>query len=356
MEFTDLRGKTVTDAIVPSFSECITIGCDGIEPDGAALVCAAAQATPWLTVIIPVHNGAPLLEGALEGIAAENPVGVEVLIYNSADDGGAAKQIADRYSDRIAIAWHERPDLSNWTYKANVGAKAAQASHISVLCHDDFWLPGHLAALRASLERHPEAAMSVAPSRFAGPDGRLLGPWKLPFGAGLISGQKFGEAQLVQCTVAINGAVMRRDAFLASGGFDEGLWFSADWDLYLKMAKRGPVDVRPLVTSAYRVHGGAQTYNISRDIDEYRRQLDQVIERHLRDFTEPGSPTACRARAAAQVNCALALAAAGKPSSLMTALIQILRLGPRQMKRLLDETRLIDRMRPRLRLALVGGL
>lgn len=311
--------------------------------------------TPWLTVIIPVHNGAPLLDAALAGIAAENPTGVEVLIYNSADDGGAAKKIADRYQDRIEITWHERPDLSNWTYKANAGAKAARAGHISVLCHDDFWLPGHLAALRESLARHPGAAMSVAPSRFAGPDGKLLGPWKLPFRPGLISGQRFGAAQLVQCTVAINGAVMRRDVFLASGGFDEGLWFSADWDLYLKMAQCGPVDVRPLVTSAYRVHGGAQTYNIGRDIDEYRRQLDQVIERHLHAFTQPGSLTDSRARIAAQLNCSLALAASGRPGSLMKTLIKVLRLGPGQIVRLLNETRLIDRMRPRLRLALVGG-
>lgn len=346
----------MTDAILPAFAQATAFESTGTEPDSAGNDCPAVSALPWLTVIIPVHNGAPLLEQALAGIAAENPIGVEVLIYNSADDGGAARQIADRYADRIAITWHERPDLSNWTYKANVGARAARAAHISVLCHDDFWLPGHLAALRQSLERYPEAAMSVAPSRFAGPDGKLLGPWKLPFSAGLISGQQFGAAQLVQCTVAINGAALSRDALLASGGFDELLWFSADWDLYLKMAQRGPVDVRLPVTTAYRVHGGAQTYNISRDIDEYRRQLDQVIDRHLCAFTEPGSLTDRRARLAAQMNCALALAASGKPTSLIVALIETMRIGPRQIKRLLQETRLIDRVRPRLRLALAGAI
>lgn len=346
----------MTDVLARLFSDEIAEDCGVIVSAGAERDAPAAQDLPWLTVIIPVHNGAPLLDSALAGIAAENPAGVEVLIYNSADDGGAAKQIADRYQGRIAITWHERPDLSNWTYKANAGAKAARAAHISVLCHDDFWLPGHLAALRASLARYPDAAISVAPSRFAGPDGKLLGPWKLPFRPGLISGQQFGAAQLVQCTVAINGAALRRDAFLASGGFDEGLWFSADWDLYLKMAKSGPVDVRPVVTSAYRVHGGAQTYAIGRDIDEYRRQLGLVIERHLRDFIVPGSPTECRARMAAQLNCVLALAASGKPGNLFKTLLKLMRLGPGQIKRLLDETRLIDRMRPRLRLALAQHL
>jgi GT2 family glycosyltransferase len=312
--------------------------------------------TPWLTVIIPVHNGAPLLDAALAGIAADEPVGVEVLIFNSAEDGGAARRIADSYADRIAISWHERPDLPNWTYKANAGAKLARAPHFSVLCHDDFWLPGHLDALRRSLTRHPEAIMSVSPARFAGPDGKLLGPWGLPFRPGLISGRNFGTTLLVQNTVAVNGVALRRGSFLQTGGFDEALWYTADWDLYLKMARIGAVDVRPEVTTAYRVHGNAQTVTASRDIAEFRRQLDNVIDRHLLAFTSARSPIDRRVRASVEVNCAIALAASGKLATMPRALLHLLRLGPVQLLRFLNETRLIDRLRPRLRLTLVGEL
>ena len=312
--------------------------------------------TPWLTIIIPVHNGAPLLDAALAGIATENPEGVEVLILNSAEDGGAARQIADTYADRIAIAWHERPDLPNWTYKANAAARLARAPYISVLCHDDFWLPGHLNSIRQSLARGSEAVMSVAPARFAGPDGKLLGPWGLPFRPGLKRGHEFGATLLVQNTVAVNGAVMQRDAFLQTGGFDDALWYTADWDLYLKMARIGAVDVRPEVTTAYRVHGNAQTITASRDIGEFRRQLNEVIDRHLLAFTFAHSALDRRVRASIEVNCALALAASGKRTSVLRTLLKLLWLGPRQMLQFFDETRLIDRLRPRLRLALVGGL
>lgn len=312
--------------------------------------------TPWLTVAIPVHNGTPLLDAALAGIAAENPEGVEVLILNSAEDGGAARRIADSYAGRIAIAWYERPDLTNWTYKANVAARLASAPHFSVLCHDDFWLPGHLDSVRRSLTRHPDAVMSVAPARFAGPDGKLLGPWGLPFEPGLVNGPQFGAALLVQNTVAVNGVAFRRDAFLQAGGFDETLWYTADWDFYLKMARIGAIDVRPEVTTAYRVHGNAQTIAASRDIGEFRRQINEVIDRHLLAFTSPRSAVERRVRASVEVNCALALAASGGKAGLLRTLLQLLQLGPRQVLRFFDETRLIDRLRPRLRLALTGGL
>lgn len=311
--------------------------------------------TPWLTVIIPVHYGAPLLDAALAGIAAENPQGVEVLIFNSAEDGGAARRIANSYADRITISWHERPDLPNWTYKANAAVLLARAPHFSVLCHDDFWLPGHLDSLRRSLARHPEAVMTVAPARFASPEGKLLGRWGLPFRPGRVDGQQFGAALLVQNTVAVNGVALRRDVFLKAGGFDEALWYTADWDLYLKMARIGAVDVRPEVTTAYRVHGNAQTVTASRDISEFRRQLDEVIDRHLLAFTTPRSAVDQRVRASVEVNCTLALAASGKLATMPRTLLQLLRLGPRQVLRFLDETRLIDRLRPRLRLALAGG-
>lgn len=312
--------------------------------------------TPWLSVIIPVHNGAPLLGPALASIAAEDGDGVEVLIYNSADDDGAAKAIADSYCDRLTIRWQDRPDLSNWTYKANVGAREAAGEWLTVLCHDDFWLPGHLAALRRSIACHPGAVMSVAPSRFAGPDGHLLGPWRLPFAAGLYSGQAFGAALLVQNTVAINGAIFRREAFVACGGLDEALWYTADWDLFLKLARTGDVAVRADPTTAYRVHGNAQTISASRDVGEFRRQLDLVFERHLAAFAPSADPLERRARASIDVNCALALAASGQLGGLPGALLGLFRLGPLQLGRLLRETRLIDRLRPRLRLALAGGL
>lgn len=312
--------------------------------------------TPWLTVIIPVHNGAPLLDGALAGIAAQQPDGVEVLIFNSAQDDGAAKAIAECYADRIAIGWHDRPDLSNWNYKANEGVRMARAPHVAVLCHDDFWLPGHLAAVRASLARSPDAVMTVAPSRIADGEGKLLGRWGLPLRAGLVSGQAFGAAQIVQCTVAINAVVFRRDAVIAAGGIDEDLWYTSDWDLYLKLSKAGAVDIRPEVTTAYRVHSGAQTISASRDIADFRRQLETVKERHLAAFTVTGSALDRRASAAVEINCALALAASGQRGKLPGLVSRLLRMGPVQLARLLNETRLFDRMRPRLRLALAGSI
>lgn len=308
--------------------------------------------TPWLSVIMPVHGGSALLGATLASVAAERPEGVEFRLYNSLDDGGAARAIAESHADRLAIVWQDVPHLGPWTAKTNLGVTEARAPHVVMLHQDDIWLPGHLDAVRSALAAGAGAAMSIAPSRFVGPDGRDIGCWNLPFAPGIHTGGAIAETLVVQNTIAIPSPVIARDAWLACGGLDDALWFSADWDLYLKLAQCGDVLVRPRATTAFRLHGGSLTMTGSRDLADYRRQHEIVLARYL----APDAPAARRARASVDLNCALAAAARGQARHLPAALLRLAALGPAGMWRCLAETRLIDRLRPRLALALAGAL
>lgn len=310
--------------------------------------------TLWLSAIVPVHDGAPFLEATLAAAAAERPDGVEFLIYDSSDDGGACRAIAESFADRLTIRYAATPDCKPWTAKTNRGAREARAPHIAMLHQDDLWLPGHLAALQASLAQAPDAAMSIAPSRFIDARGRHLGHWHLPFRPGLHEGAELAGTLIVQNTIAIPSPVIRRDAWEAAGGMDESLWYTADWDLYLKLARRGPIHIRLEPTTAFRIHGSSLTMTGSRSPDDFAGQIEAVLARHL-----PSLPADVRgrqeplARAAAALNCAMALP---RGSALATAAGSLARLGPVRLARLLSATRLIDRVVPRLRLRLAGAL
>ena len=149
--------------------------------------------------------------------------------------------------------------------------------------------------------------------------------------------------------------VIRRDAWLACGGLDEALWYTADWDLYLKLARAGKITVRPEPTTAFRLHGGSLTMAGRSDLNEFRQQLESVLERHMEE--RPNTPHALvsRARASIDVNCAIAAASAGKLGSSPGALLALARLGPRGLARYITQSRIIDRVRPRLKLKLSGG-
>ena len=147
------------------------------------------------------------------------------------------------------------------------------------------------------------------------------------------------------------------EPWLAVGGMDEDLWYTADWDLYLKLAAHGSVCIRPETTTAFRLHGSSLTMTGSRRSEDFAAQQDLVLARHLPALPVPARRRQERlARASVAVNCALAARSARQPARLGAAVGALAALGPLGMVRFLRATRLIDRVMPRLRLSMAGGL
>jgi len=313
------------------------------------------QGQPWLSVVMPIHGGATYLGATLASVAAEAPQGVEFLCYDSGADGGQARAIAEAHADQLAIRWADVPDIRPWTAKVNLGVGHASAPHIAILHQDDLWLPGHLAALRASLALAGDAVLSVGPSRLVGPAGQDVGLWRLPLRQGRQQGGDVATRLLTQNTIAVPAPLFRRDAFLAAGGMDDALWYTADWDLWLKLARRGDVFVRAGATTAFRLHGGSLTMTGSRDLADFRQQMERVLDAHAPQLAPPAAALA-RARASVALNVALAGVSAGDRSALMGALGQVARLGPLGAWRFCQETQIIGRLWPRVKLMLAGKL
>lgn len=312
---------------------------------------------PWLTAIVPIHEGARYLRSTLSAAAAERPEGVEFLLYDSSEESATCHRIAEEFSDVLNLRYVATPDCKPWTAKTNRGVREARGDYLAMLHQDDVWMPGHLRALQDAIKCAPHAVMSIAPSTFIDEDGMTVGRWRLPFASGLHFGTKIAETLIVQNSIAIPSPLVRQDAWQAVGGMDEDLWYTADWDLYLKLAGCGDIYVRPDMTTAFRIHRNSLTMTGSRRREDFSRQQELVVDRHL-----PCLPCKARinheklARASIAVNCFLADQAAGKSKDGFRAIALLFRLGPIGISRFLRSARLFDRVIPRLRLALKGAL
>lgn len=310
-----------------------------------------------LSVITPVHGGARHLGATLASVAAENPgPEVEFRLYNSLDDGGAARAVADQFAGQLNMVWQDRFDLTPWTAKTNLGVAEARGQWVAMLHQDDLWLEGHLASCEAAIRDYPEVAFSVGPSRFVDGAGRQVGAWHLPFAKGRVPARKAALALLVQNSIAIPSPLIRREAWLAAGGMDEALWYTADWDLYLKLLAHGDMAVRPAASTAFRLHGGSLTMQGRHAEGAMEEQHEAVLARHLPLWAPVPADVERRARASAGLNCALAGASAGRLGALAGAMARLLGLGPLGLARYLRESRIAERAWPRLRLALTGGM
>jgi hypothetical protein len=247
---------------------------------------------PTVSVVIPTYNRAALLPFTLDAILAQTCPPQEVIVVDdgSADDTPAALR---RYEPAVrAIRIVNSGDLA----ARNVGLRAATCDLVAFCDSDDLWRPTHLETmleLWAAEPRlicgyadfqivrddqwQPASKFSAAPPGFW--DGLRairpgLGVFDQPIVDRLIRFQPFFPSCLV----------VRRDAFLQAGGWDEAVSRIAvgDFATALRLAASAPFGVvdRPMV--GIRKHGT----NISGDVQVMNLGDSLVLEHVLKTRPE----------------------------------------------------------------------
>lgn len=306
---------------------------------------------PFLSVIMPVYNGERFIAAALESVRAQYREGIELVIV----EGGSSDrtlEIVRGFTETFPIRLVTIEGIGNWVAKTNIGLREAKGDWACFLHCDDFLLPGRIARLWGEMET-AKGALILHNAMFVGPDGNGLGPWTCPLSAGDVSPDEFVEHMLIQNFVAINSPVFRRKAVLESGELDEALPLCADWDIWLRLGALGPVRFIAETLGAYRIHDASLTAARKLLANEWEEQLSTVLFRHLNHWRGSGRRRAsveCAARASITVNSSLAAASRGKPARPSAALFELLALGPFGWRRYLRDSRIVQRIRSRLKL------
>jgi GT2 family glycosyltransferase len=305
---------------------------------------------PLLSVIMPVYNGERFVAASLESVREQYIDGIELVFV---DDGSADRtlEIVRGFAEVIPIRIITPGRIGNWVGVTNIGLREATGDWACFLHGDDLWLPGRMARLWREIEA-AEGALILHNATFVGPDGQRLGRWTCPLSEGLVPPDRFMEHLLIQNFIAIPSPVFRRKAVLESGGLDESLWFSADWDLWLRLGALGPVRFIAETLSAFRVHPASMTAARKVLPNEWEHQLTTVLDRHLRHWTQQGKRRASverAAKASIAVNSALSAASRGEPMRPWAALAELFALGPAGWRRYLRDSRIVQRVSARLR-------
>lgn len=305
---------------------------------------------------MPTYNGERFIAAALESVRDQDwdqdSDEIELVIV---DDGSTDQtlEIVRGYAEALPIRLITPGRLGNWVAATNLGLREATGDWACFLHQDDLWLPGRLKRLRREMERH-QGPLIIHNAMYVGPDGRDLGPWTCPFSqGGAIPSNEFIERLLIQNFIAIPSPVFRRAAVIDSGGLDEALWFSADWDLWLRLGALDPVCFIAETLSAFRVHPASQTAARKLQPKEWEDQLTTVFSRHMEKWPvddELRTSVEEVAMASIAVNSALSAASRGERVRPTAVLFQLLALGPWGWRKYLRDSRIVQRVRSRLKI------
>jgi glycosyltransferase involved in cell wall biosynthesis len=156
----------------------------------------------------------------------------------------------------------------------NAGLERAQTPYALVLDADDRLAPGALAALRPPLEADPRLGFAYGTMQFFGDwSGELRFPDYDPF------------ALLYRHTIGLS-ALMRREVFEDTEGFDPAFEQYEDWELWVNALAHGWRGRRvDAVTLEYRRHGDTK---LVRDRGRYRALYARLREKHAALYERRG--------------------------------------------------------------------
>ncbi len=201
-----------------------------------------------LVAIVVAHDSADALPACLAALARD---GVPAIVVDNASRD-ATIAVAEAAGARVV----RNSRNEGYGRANNIGVRAAEGTAYVLIVNPDVELqPGAASALLAAAKAWPDAGL-LAP-RIVEPDGRFFYQPRSLLAPYLINPS--GRRDLPEgdaCTPFLSGAcfMVRRDRFLALGGFDEAIFlFYEDDDLCRRVADAGRALVH--VHGAVALHG-----------------------------------------------------------------------------------------------------
>ena len=227
-------------------------------------------AMPSVSVVIPTHDRASLLARAIDSALAQEDVAseVEVIVVDDGSTDGT-REVLEGYGD--AIRWARQGNAGPAAAR-NRGVAMARGDWIAFLDSDDEWVPHKLARqLPLTLGGHglvySDRVDLGALSSWRGLHSQRVKFWE---------GDVF-EPLLMGNFITLSSVLMQRSWFERLGGFDETLWGTEDWDLWLKFAERAPVALCREPLTRYHRHAGALSNDPARMRQQHMRVLDRAL-------------------------------------------------------------------------------
>ena len=207
--------------------------------------------SPLISVVTPSFNQAEFVEATIRSVLLQGYPRLEYRVVDGGSTDGT-REVIEKYAPWLA-GWSSSKD-SGPAQAINRGFALATGDVVSWLNSDDRLLPGTLQAVAKSVTGHPEAVAWVGACRSVDARGKALYV-NAPHGLSLPDlADWMGSAWFAQ-----PASFYRRGALQQAGPLDERLQSSFDVDLFIRLARLGPIVGTDAIWAEETIHPAART-------------------------------------------------------------------------------------------------
>lgn len=226
---------------------------------------------PRVSILLTSYNHAEHLRLALDSVWAQTFTDFELIAL---DDGSTDNSRAILESDPRIICSFSTSNVGTYAC-LNRGLALANGEFVAVLNDDDIWSPDKLRLQIELMDAHPEVGLCSTGGHFIDAQGRRLVGRPLGFDFPTVSTGDDSRALLKGNRIIASSALFRK---ALAGEFNEALFGSGDWEMWLRLSARARLGFVPGDHTLYRIHPG----NASNRRDQVWKD-DEVIRTWLRD-------------------------------------------------------------------------
>jgi glycosyltransferase involved in cell wall biosynthesis len=247
------------------------------------------------TVVIPAFNAARTIGSSIRSVLGQTRQDFEVIVVDDGSSDETLKSVRTFRDDRrIRLV---RQSNRGPSAARNAGIAAARGSYLSMLDADDLWLPEYLEVMGGALDANPAAPFAYTDAWVLDDEsGRVRRTSAMAYQRPpktALDGRSF-FLRLLLCNFVYTSTTLRRSAIDEVGGYDETLFTGEDWDLWLRIVRRGMPPVRPPgLLAIHRIHPASLA-------NDARMMTANICEVYRRFVEDPGEDAEVRALAQEQ--------------------------------------------------------
>jgi glycosyltransferase involved in cell wall biosynthesis len=231
----------------------------------------------FISVLMPVHNGACFIGEALDSLSRQTAGHFEVIIIDDGSTDGS-EDIIGAYACRDERIRCFRRRHRGLVVSLNDAIALARGEYLARMDSDDVAHPDRFRRQAVFLAENPACVAVGSQVECIDQEGSLIGLHKYETAHDAIMDRllfrEFGP------TMAHPAVMMRRDVVVAVGGYRAKFVASEDRDLWLRLAERGRLANLPDVLLRYRLHLSSFSHN--RGAEQRRMALVAVHDAYER--------------------------------------------------------------------------